>query len=267
MRIGVFGASGRMGQAVLQELPGSDAAAAIVHGGSAKLGERATEQLVYIKAADLNAGEVDVLIDFSLPAALTDNLSTAKRLSCPLVVCTTGLTAEQQQQLTEASHIIPLLYAANTSVGINLLESLVALTSRVMATADIEIFEAHHQHKRDAPSGTALVLGEAAARGRGKSLAEVTDGIRGADAVDGSEQPRQPGQIGFASIRAADIIGEHTVYVANAGERIELTHRVSDRRIFACGAIQAAEWLAGQPKGFYKMADMLNLKQALQALL
>lgn len=267
MKIGVFGASGRMGQAVLQELPVSDAAAAIVHGGSAKLGEPATEQLRYTQAADLKPGQVDVLIDFSLPAALADNLTTAERLACPLVVCTTGLTPEQQQLLATGSRAIPLLYAANTSVGINLLETLVALTSRVMDTADIEIFEAHHQHKRDAPSGTALVLGEAAARGRGRSLAEVTDGIRGAAGIDGADQQRQTGQIGFASIRAADIIGEHTVYVAAAGERIELTHRVSDRRIFARGAIQAAKWLAEQPQGYYKMADMLNLKQALQALL
>lgn len=262
MKIGVIGASGRMGQAVLHEAQaqGLEPAAAIVGAHSTKRGERTVAGLQFTDGSELTATAVDVLVDFSLPAALPANVALAERLGTPLVVCTTGLAAEQHRLLERAAASVPVLYAANTSVGICLLEQLVELASASLPDADIEITEAHHSAKRDGPSGTALVLGEAAARGRGTTLAEVSAGVRG----DGL---RQAESIGFSVIRAADIIGEHSVLLAQPGERVELNHRVSDRRIFARGALQAAQWLVRQPAGRYRMADSLNLTAHLRKLL
>lgn len=262
MKVGVIGASGRMGHAVLQEVAeqGLVAAAALVSATSSRIGQAALPELNYTDGSDLQPDTLDVLIDFSLPSALADNLQLAQKLGVPIVVCTTGLNHEQQAWLDAAAASIPVLYAANTSVGICLLEQLVQLTSASLATADIEILEAHHSAKRDGPSGTALLLGEAAARGRGVELTAISAGVRG----DGL---RAPGSIGFAVMRAADIIGEHNVLVAQPGERIELQHRVSDRRVFARGALQAAQWLVGQPNGRYRMADSLQLGKHLQQLL
>lgn len=262
MKVGVIGASGRMGQAVLHEVQaqGLVPAAALVSSQSARLGQSTLSGLSFTDGSELSAGAVDVLIDFSLPTALANNVQLAQRLGVPLVVCTTGLNADQQALLDAASTSIPLLYAANTSVGICLLQQLVQLTSASLPDADIEITEAHHSAKRDGPSGTALVLGEAAAQGRNAKLVDLSAGVRG----DGI---REPGSIGFSVIRAADIIGEHSVLVAQAGERIELQHRVSDRGIFARGAVQAARWLAGQANGRYRMADSLDLKEHLTQLL
>ncbi|MDN7134770.1 4-hydroxy-tetrahydrodipicolinate reductase [Pseudidiomarina sp. 1ASP75-5] len=266
MKVAVIGASGRMGQAVLQELiaQGHECAAAIVSEQSSQLGQAPDDPRLagrhYSSGRELEPGSVDVMIDFSLPQALSHNLALAQHLGAPIVVCTTGLADADQDTLAQASQSLPVLYAANTSVGIALMEQLVTLASAGFADADIEILEAHHAAKRDAPSGTALVLGEAAATGRGTTLAQSTAGIRG----DG---PRQAGSIGFAVLRAADIVGEHSVYLAQTGERIELTHRIRDRQVFARGAVQAAQWLAGQPAGRYKMRDMLDTKALLQRLL
>jgi 4-hydroxy-tetrahydrodipicolinate reductase len=262
MKVGVIGASGRMGQAVLHEVQAQEftPTAALVSAQSSKLGQTTVADLQFTDGGELQRGAVDVLIDFSLPEALADNLQLAQRLAVPMVVCTTGLSAAQLTLLDEAAHSIPLLYAANTSVGVCLLEQLVQLTSASLPAADIEITEAHHSAKRDGPSGTALLLGEAAAKGRGTTLAQVTAGVRG----DGL---RQPSSIGFSVIRAADIIGEHSVLVAQPGERIELQHRVSDRGIFARGAVKAAQWLVQQPAGRYRMADSLNLAAHLRQLL
>lgn len=262
MKIGVIGASGRMGQAVLREVQtqGLVPAAAVVSEQSMQLGQATFAGLSFVTGDGLAEGDVEVLIDFSLPHALQGNLQLAQRLAVPIVVCTTGLNAEQQAALDRAATSIPLLYAANTSVGICLLEQLVQLASSSLPHADIEITEAHHSGKRDAPSGTALLLGEAAAKGRDTQLAQLNAGIRG-DGV------RQEGSIGFSVVRAADIIGEHSVLVAQPGERIELQHRVSDRSIFARGAVQAAQWLVKQPPGRYRMADSLNLATHLRKLL
>ncbi|MEX1221802.1 MAG: 4-hydroxy-tetrahydrodipicolinate reductase [Idiomarina sp.] len=262
--VAVLGASGRMGQQVLAALAANsqvECTAAVVRDDSSALGKRVEghAELVYCTLADAIAARSQVFIDFSLPVALLDNLTAAREAGAAIVVCTTGLTAVQQQQLQQAGEQQRVLYAANTSVGVNLLAELVQLASGVLAQADIEITEAHHRHKRDAPSGTALLLGEAAAQGRQQVLADVSAGIRG----DGL---RGDGEIGFASIRAADIIGEHTVMLAQTGERLELTHRVSNRTIFAKGALQAAQWLVQQEPGYYQMRDMLNLQQLLSKL-
>ncbi|MDX1705047.1 4-hydroxy-tetrahydrodipicolinate reductase [Pseudidiomarina sp.] len=263
IKIGVIGASGRMGQSLLMAAEAHaqmTPAAALVSADSVRLGQPTSGGLTFMHTDDLIAGQIDVLVDFSLPEALVTNLATAQRLQVPIVVCTTGLTSAQQELMEQAAAEIPVLYAANTSVGVTLLQQLVQLASFALPDADIEIIEAHHQHKRDAPSGTALVLGESAAAGRKQELANVTAGIRG----DGQ---RRPGSIGFASIRAADIVGEHCVLMAQTGERLELSHKVSDRRVFATGALQAARWLSDQPAGRYRMADMLDLKQALKDIL
>lgn len=266
-RIGVIGASGRMGKQLMQLLQRSDKAclgAAIAHADSSALGEDAGQlsgsdpQGIRI-SDDVHqaAAEVDVLIDFSLPLALADNLAAAMAHKTPIVVCTTGLDDAQKEKLDQASRLIPVLYAANTSLGVNLLLNLVRLASKALGKqADIEILEAHHTAKRDAPSGTALALGEAAASGRGQSLAAVAEYQR-----NHSDVPYQPGSIGFASLRAGDIVGEHTVYLVSGGERLELTHRVADRKTFAEGALNAALWLNPQKAGFYTMNHVLGLDE------
>ncbi|RUO59418.1 4-hydroxy-tetrahydrodipicolinate reductase [Pseudidiomarina insulisalsae] len=262
MKVGVIGASGRMGQAVLGVLAEQELAcgAAIVSPGSAKLGQPAHAGLNYSDGSELRAGQLDVLIDFSLPQALAHNLMLAQRIGAALVVCTTGLSEQQQNAVQQAAAAIPLLQAANTSVGVCLLEQLVSIASGALSEADIEITEAHHSAKRDGPSGTALALGKAAAQGRQQDFAAVNAGLRG----DGL---REAQSIGFSVIRAADIVGEHTVMLVQPGERIELTHRVTDRRVFARGAVQAAKWLAQQPAGLYQMRDMLNMQGLLRQLL
>lgn len=266
MKLGILGATGRMGQTLITSayLFKATVTAAIVSDDSRRYGDpivanAADAGVRFQRASEIKQGQVDVLIDFSLPQALAENLALAERLQVPLVVCTTGLSAQQQQAMDATAEQLPVLYAANTSIGITLLRQLVQLTSAALADTDIEIIEAHHSAKRDAPSGTALVLGESAAIGRGKTLEQLSAGIRG-DGV------REPGSIGFSVIRAADIIGEHQVLFAHAGERLELTHRVSDRRLFAHGALQAAQWLLEQPKGRYSMEDMLDLKTLLKQL-
>jgi len=259
IKVAVLGASGRMGQAIIKALAateGMQCCAAVVRDDSAQLGlpvpTDTNQNLSYVDLADALQQQPDVMIDFTLPEALAAHLDAAVDAQVPLVIGTTGLDPAAQQQLDAAAAKVPLLYAANTSVGVALLEQLVALASRSLPQADIEIIESHHKHKRDAPSGTALLLGAAAATGRNQALADVSAGVRG----DGL---RQADEIGFACIRAADIIGEHTVLLAELGERIELTHKVSDRSVFAKGAVKAAQWLVKQPAGRYRMADMLGL--------
>lgn len=263
MKIGVLGASGRMGQALINaisEQPQLQLGAAVVSAQSAQRGQPLAAGLCYQSSEQVVAGQVDVWVDFSLPTALADNLQLARQQSTPIVVCTTGLTTEQQQLVSIVAADIPLLYAANTSIGVALLQQLTELASAALPQADIEIIEAHHRHKRDAPSGTAVILGESAARGRQSSLAQLSAGIR-------SDGERQAGSIGFASIRAGDIIGEHTVLLAQTGERLELTHKVSDRRVFADGALRAAQWLVKQPAGQYRLVDMLDLRTTFDRLL
>ncbi|ASG66141.1 4-hydroxy-tetrahydrodipicolinate reductase [Idiomarina piscisalsi] len=263
LKVGVLGASGRMGQTVVSALSQSENAkltAAVVRAASSSYGKKLKDGLQYTSLQDTNAQNIDVLIDFSLPEALDDNLSFACENGIPIVVCTTGLDNNHQQQLMKASEDIPLLYARNTSVGIALLEQLVALASAALSTADIEIFEAHHKHKKDAPSGTAIALGEAAAKGRHQDWSTVNTGVRG-DGV------RQDDSIGFSVMRAGDIIGEHQVTLATEGERIELSHKVSNRNTFAQGAVNAALWLQDQKPGYYSMQDILELNKVFNQLL
>lgn len=265
VKVGVLGASGRMGQAVIRAIeshPLVTLGAALVRADSAQRGESVTTEssVLCIDASELRSDDVDVLIDFSLPTALADNLQLAEDCQCPVVVCTTGLDDTKKALLRETARRLPVLYASNTSIGIALLELLVSLGSAALPQADIEIFEAHHRHKKDGPSGTALSLGEAAAEARQQTWKDVNDGIR-------SDGVRSQHGIGFSVMRAADIVGEHQVTLATDGERLELGHRVSNRKVFADGALHAAQWLVNQKPGLYCLRDTLSLETALQRLL
>lgn len=261
IRVGVLGAGGRMGQAIITALadwPGLALAAAIERAGHPACGAPAGPGHDAALVVGCNAGAAarlsDVLIDFTLPAALAITLEAAQDARCALVVGTTGLETAHHAAIDAAAATIPILQASNTSLGVTLLARLVEDAARALGPEwDIEIAELHHRMKVDAPSGTALALGEAAARGRGIDLAAHSD--RGRDGITGA---RVAGQIGFASLRGGTAAGDHLVLLAGAGERIELWHRAEDRGIFAAGALKAAQWLAGQPPGRYAMADVLE---------
>ncbi|MDB6082252.1 MAG: 4-hydroxy-tetrahydrodipicolinate reductase [Gammaproteobacteria bacterium] len=199
----------------------------------------------------------DVAIDFSLPQCVAAHAHASAQARVPLLVGTTGLDAAVRAALESAAAVIPVLIAPNTSVGVSVVAKLVEMATLALgAQYDVEISEAHHRLKRDAPSGTALALGEVVARARGRELPDVAVFDRHRDTT-----PRRAGDIGFAVVRAGDIVGEHTVTFAVAGERVEITHRATDRMTFARGALRAAKWLAGRPPGLYAMNDVIGLSQ------
>ena len=240
--IGIFGSRGRMGRAIAEVIGDSEGAALA---GGADQGDD----------AGTVARASDVIVDFSSPAALAEHLAAAQAAGTAIVIGTTGLAPEHHALIDDAARTIPVLQAANTSLGVNLLAHLVRETAaRLGEDWDIEIAEMHHRHKADAPSGTALMLGGAAAGGRGARLDEVSD--RGRDGLTG---PRQAGHIGFAALRGGAVAGDHQVIFAAEGERLELGHRADSRDIFARGAIKAAVWLNGRAPGRYTMADVLGL--------
>ncbi len=193
------------------------------------------------------------VVDFSASVGFDAILAWCGRARVPLVSGTTGLSDGQRSAMTAAAATIPVLWSANFSPGVAVLKRVAAQAARALADWDLEIFEAHHAGKRDAPSGTALALGEAVAQARGQLLAESAVTGR-----QGMGQARAPGAIGFASIRAGDIVGEHTVFIAGPGERLELSHRATDRDIFARGALLAARWLAGRAPGLYRFEDVFE---------
>ena len=241
-RIGILGASGRMGRAIAALL--EDGTEAQLAGGCARGDDSGSL-----------AGGCDVLVDFSAPDALPLHLEAALAAGKPIVIGTTGLDAGHHRAIDEAAGSIAVLQAANMSLGVNLLAHLVRETAaRLGEEWDVEIAEMHHRHKADSPSGTALMLGAAAAEGRGARLDEVSD--RGRDGMTG---PRQAGHIGFAALRGGSVAGDHQVIFAAEGERLELGHRADSRDIFARGAIKAAVWLSGRAPGRYTMADVLGL--------
>ena len=230
-RISLFGAGGRMGKAI-------------------------SEAAVHRPDVEIVGDGADVFVDFSAPDALERNLDAALSEGKPIVIGTTGLSPEHRRMIDEAAGRIAVLQSANMSLGVNLLAHLVReAAARLGPDWDIEIVEMHHRHKVDSPSGTALLLGEAAAAGRGVALETVAE--RGRDGITG---PRKEGGIGFASLRGGSVAGEHQLVFAAEGERIELGHRAENRAIFARGAIEAALWLTGKPPGLYEMADVLGLK-------
>jgi 4-hydroxy-tetrahydrodipicolinate reductase len=261
--LAVFGITGRMGQALvaaMRETPTFTLSGAIASANSVRVGQDAVAggpPSGVLITADSRQGlrGAAVAVDFSSGVGVTAHAQACAATGVPVLVGATGYDAAGRATLEQAAKTIPVLIAPNTSVGVALMTELVSLAAaRLGASYDVEIFEAHHRMKRDAPSGTALALGEAVARVRAVPLKDVA-------ALDRSalNAPRAAGSIGFSSLRAGDIVGEHTVTFAAAGERIEITHRATDRMTFARGALRAAEWLVGRPAGLYGMHDVLGL--------
>lgn len=266
VKIGIVGAAGRMGRTLIQachEAPGAELAAAFERPGSDALGRDAGDLAglgpLGIPVADAGVvaqGGFDVLIDFTLPEATVANAAACRAAGRPMVIGTTGLDAAQQRAVSDAARDIAIVHAPNMSVGVNLCFKLLETAARVLGeNADIEIIEAHHRHKVDAPSGTALRMGEVVAGALGRDLKECAVYGR-----QGRTGPRDAKTIGFETIRAGDIVGEHTVMFAAAGERVEITHKASSRMTFAGGAVRAALWVAGKKHGLFDMQDVLGLR-------
>jgi 4-hydroxy-tetrahydrodipicolinate reductase len=255
LRIGIAGVTGRMGALLAEEVP---AAGAVLAGGVGRAGSaRAAPAGVTLLpgVADL-VPRCDVLIDFSHAATAAAHAETLAAKGIAWVLGTSGLSAADEAAVAAAARRIPLVYAANFSAGVNLV---LALAERMAAALpgdsyDAEIMEMHHRQKVDAPSGTAIGIGRAVAKGRGVALEAVMESGR-----HGHTGARKPGAIGFAALRGGQIVGEHTLIFAAATEQIALTHRAFDRRSFAQGAVRAAQWLAGRPAGLYSMRDVLGM--------
>ena len=265
-RIAIHGAGGRMGRALIEavrDADGGELVAALDRPESPLIGVDAGEMaglgnLGVAIGDDLAAlGDgFEVLIDFTAPQATLAALAHCRAHGRGMVIGTTGLDAEQKQAIAEAAETIPVVFAPNMSVGVNLTFKLAELAARVLGdSVDIEIVEAHHRHKVDAPSGTALRLGEVVAEALGRDLEECAVYGR-----EGHTGPRERRTIGFETIRAGDIVGEHTVLYAANGERVEITHRATSRMTFAGGAVRAAQWLAGRDRGLFDMQDVLGLR-------
>jgi len=264
--LAIAGAAGRMGRYLLdacRQAEGMRCTVALEHPDSLFIGADAGEvagigRLDTPIVADLQlvVDRFDVLIDFTRPSATLDHLALCQAANRAVVIGTTGFSAEQKAAIADASGTIPVVFAPNMSVGVNLSFKLLELAAQVLGErVDIEIIEAHHRHKVDAPSGTALAMGQVIARTLGRDLEQCA--IYGRQGVTGE---RNPATIGFATIRAGDIVGEHTVLFADSGERLEITHRASSRMTFAQGAVRAAAWLAGRGPGLYDMQDVLGLR-------
>jgi 4-hydroxy-tetrahydrodipicolinate reductase len=265
IKIAIAGSSGRMGRVLLESIAQADDLvlhAALEHTGSGLLGRDAGELFgapsgVKI-SADVQAAlaGADVLIDFTRPEGTLHHLEICRQLGVNMVIGTTGFSPQQKAQLGAAAQDIGIVFAPNMSVGVNLVFKLLETASRVLAQGyDIEIIEAHHRHKIDAPSGTALGMGEVVARTLGRDLEQCA--VYGREGVTGE---RDPSTIGFATVRGGDIVGDHTVLFAGTGERIEITHKASSRATFALGALRAARFLKANSAGMYDMQDVLELK-------
>lgn len=267
VKIAIAGAAGRMGRNLVK---------ATHHNENAQVGagsERAESSLIGVDVGELCAeghlgvtlvdslesviDNFDVIIDFTAPASTLANLELCKKFNKKLVIGTTGFSDEERTLIDEAAKDIPIVMAPNYSVGVNLVFKLLEKAAKVMGDyCDIEIIEAHHRHKVDAPSGTAIGMGEAIAGAMGNKLSDVAVYAR-----EGITGERTRNEIGFATIRAGDIVGEHTAMFADIGERVEISHKATDRMTFANGAVKAAVWLSDKNSGFYTMTDVLGLNE------
>lgn len=267
MKAGIFGANGRMGRVLIEALQQSEQAelsVATVRDDSPWVGMNVGElagvgslPLNCTGVSQISASDVEVMIDFTLPAAFDANVNWCVENKVPVVIGTTGLSDDQLSRLTQAAEHIPIVFAANYSVGVNLMLSLVRQAAKALGnTADIEITEAHHRFKQDAPSGTAMAIGKAIADELGRDLSECAVYGR-----EGKEPVRDQKTIGFATVRAGDIVGEHTALFADIGERLEITHKASSRLTFAKGAVHAAVWLRDKSPGLYSMAQVIGLPE------
>ena len=263
LRVAVTGASGRMGQSVARAIstePETELTCLVARPGSRLVGSSATsivgdENCPIIISDILDLEAVDVVIDFTLPKSSLINARACAEAGVPIVIGTTGFTEAEQVDLESSLTSVARCQAANFSTGVNLAYRLLLIATQVMgADSDIEIHEAHHKDKIDAPSGTALAMGQAIASVMGRSLSEVAQYDRSA-----SREARSPGSIGFSVTRAGEIVGEHTVLFASEGERLEITHKAGSRDAFAKGAVRAAKFIANKPAGAYTMSDVLGL--------
>lgn len=265
-RVAIVGAAGRMGRNLIQavyDADGMELGAAIERPESTLLGMDAGElaalgRLGVTLGDDLKqvVDEFDVLIDFTAPAATMQHVAICRAAGKAIVIGTTGLSDADKAELKQASADIGIMFAPNMSVGVNLCFKLLDIAARVMGDdVDIEVIEAHHRHKVDAPSGTALRMGEVVADALGRDLAECA--VYGREGITGE---RARNSIGFETIRAGDIVGDHTVLFATMGERVEITHKASSRMTFANGAVRAAGWIMQQGTGLYDMQDVLGLR-------
>ena len=264
LKIAIAGACGRMGRALIKAVTQSDKmimSAAVHKKGSSLLGVDAGEMAGIGRVnvpvvATIAEAEFDVLIDFTLVGPSLENLEYCVEKHKSIVIGTTGFSVDQKKRIAQAGESIPVLLAANMSVGMNLCFHLLKQMSEVLGDeSDIEIIETHHRHKVDSPSGTAMRLGEVVADALGRDLSGCA--VYGREGVS---EPRDRNTIGFATVRAGDVVGDHTVLFASEGERVELTHKASSRMTFAKGAVRAAHWLGGQANGFYDMEDVLGLR-------
>ena len=265
-RVGVIGAAGRMGKTLIeaiQQAEGARLTAAIERPESSLIGADAGElaglgKLGVNIVGDLHQvlGDFDVLIDFTHPTSTLVNLETCRAAGKALVIGTTGFSEEEKLVIAKAAEQVPVVFAPNFSVGVNLTLKLLDMAARVMGDeADIEIIEAHHRHKVDAPSGTALRMGEVVADALGRDLQKVA--VYGREGQTGA---RDRETIGFATVRAGDVVGDHTVLFATEGERVEITHKASSRMTFAKGAVRSAIWLGERKSGLFDMQDVLSLR-------
>jgi 4-hydroxy-tetrahydrodipicolinate reductase len=265
LKVVIAGCTGRMGHALLEGVFADQELslhAALDIETSPQVGRDAGEQFGRVSgvkvAHDLQSAlqDADVLIDFTRPEASLQYLAACRKANVNMVIGTTGFTSEQKARIEAAAKDIAVVFAPNMSVGVTLLISLVEAAAKVLADGyDVEIIEAHHRHKVDAPSGTALRLGEAAAKALGRDL--DTCAVYGREGVTGE---RDGNTIGFATVRGGDVVGDHTVLFAGTGERVELTHKASSRATFALGALRAAKFLADKNPGLFDMRDVLGLK-------
>ncbi len=266
MKICIVGAGGRMGQMLVRSVAAHHECtlgAATERTGSNYLGRDAGElagvgklDVAITDDAEAAIAACAAVIDFTAPAASMRHAEMAAKAGAVVVLGTTGLDAEQDAAIAQAATLVPIVKSGNMSLGVNLLTALVRRVAAALDDSyDIEIVEMHHRHKVDAPSGTALMLGEAAAAGRQVDLAD-----KAARGRDGHTGARRPGDIGFAALRGGDVVGDHTVVFAGPGERLELTHKAANREIFANGAIRAALWGRGKAPGLYSMYDVLGLQ-------
>ena len=268
MRVGVTGAAGRMGRTLIEAIAASDyelvLAGALEHPESSLLGADAGELSGLGKngvkvVGDLaeSIADIDVLIDFTVPAATLANVALCAEHGVAMVIGTTGFTAEEQAQIDAAAEKTAICKASNFSTGVNLCFKLLEEAARVLGDeVDIEVYEAHHRHKIDAPSGTALSMGQVVADVLERDLNEVA--VYGREGQTGARDKKT---IGFATVRAGDIVGDHTVTFAAEGERVEITHKASSRMSFARGAVRAAAWLQDRAPGLYDMRDVLGFNE------
>ena len=265
VRVGITGAAGRMGRTLVEAIANADGvelSAAVERPDSSFVGVDAGELAGLGSNGVTIAGElatvianIDVLIDFSIPGATLANVAECRAAGTAMVIGTTGFTPEQEAEIVTASGSIPVCKASNFSTGVNLCFKLLETAASVLGDdVDIEIVEAHHRHKVDAPSGTALSMGEVVAGALGRDLKEVA--VYGREGQTGA---RDSNTIGFATVRAGDIVGDHTVMFAADGERVEITHKASSRMSFARGAVRAAGWVTDRDPGLYDMQDVLGL--------